>query len=151
MEDQDYEAQEQRREHEYETLAQRFLDNNHLILRATFKGDKCPSWCDGTKHIHGDRYRVTIKRDGTGAIPLTNSISFDFWNSLNDAQEGKKPTAYTVLACISSDVSMPTDPDEVVQELGEMKPSQAIATAKFAKRLQGFFRDKEIEELSEIQ
>lgn len=135
---------------DYEAEAQRFLDKNHLILRIAFKGDKCPPWCDD-RHIHGDRYRVTIKRNGKGDIPLTSSISFDFWNSHADMHQGKRPTAYDILACTSNEATMPTDPDEVVKELGEMKPSQAIAIAKFAKRLQNFFTITELGELSLIR
>lgn len=129
---------------DYEAQAQRFLDKFNLTLKAAFKGDKCPPW-DDSKHIHGDRYRVTIKRQNR------QSISFDFWNSLSDKQDGKRPTAYDVLSCIGSDAQMPTDPDEVVEEMGEMKPSQAIAVAKFAKKLQAFFTEDELEKLAEIQ
>lgn len=130
---------------DYEAQAQRFLDKFNLTLKTAFKGDKCPAW-DNAEHIHGDRYRVTIKRQNSNA-----SISFDFWNSFNDKVNGKRPTAYDILSCISSDINMPTDPDEVVEELGEMKPSIAIATAKFAKKLQAFFTDAEKQQLTEIQ
>ena len=129
---------------DYEAQAQRFLTEFDLTLKVAFKGDRCPPW-DDNKHIHGDRYRVTIKRK------IGKSISFDFWNSLADMQSGKRPTPYGILACISSETTAPTDPDEVVAELGEMKPSQAIRVAKFAKKLQSFFTITELGELSEIQ
>jgi hypothetical protein len=129
---------------EYEKQAQEFLTKYNLTLKAAFKGDKRPPW-DDNKHIHGDRYRVTIKRQDR------KSISFDFWNSFNDSQNSKRPTSYDVLACISSDAYMPTTPDEVVEELGDMKPSQAIATAKLAKKLQSFFTESELTDLAEIQ
>lgn len=129
---------------EYEAQAERFLKEFDLIFKVAFKGDRCPPWGD-SGHTHGDRYRVTVKRANG------KSISFDFWNSLKDVQENKRPTAYDVLACISSDATMPTNPDEVASELGEMKPSQAIAIAKFAKRLQAFFTITELGKLSEIQ
>ncbi len=129
---------------DYEAQAKRFLDKFNLSLKVAFKGDKCPPW-DDARHIHGDRYRVTIKRQDR------RSISFDFWNSLNDKQNGERPTAYDILAAISSDATMPTDPDQVVEEMGEMKPSQAIAVAKFAKKLQAYFTEEELEKLAEIQ
>ncbi len=135
---------------EYEAQARRFLETNNLTIKTAFKGDKCPHW-DNSKHIHGDRYRVTIKRIYNIWNGQPHSISFDFWNSLHDKESGNKPTAYDVLACISSDAYMPTNPDEVVAELGEMKPSQAIATANFAKKLQSFFTKEELEQLSKIQ
>ena len=62
---------------DYEAQAQAFMDWFGLTMRAVYKGDKCPPW-DDDKHIHGDRYRITIKRKGG------RSISFDFWNSLQD-------------------------------------------------------------------
>lgn len=130
---------------DYEKQAQDFLDKHYLSIRAAFKGDKCPPW-DDDKHIHGDRYRVTIRRYG----PQRASISFDFWNSYNDARNGKRPSAYDVLAMISSEAYAPIDPDEVAAEYDEMKPSQAIAVARFDKRLQAFFTEAELEDLAEI-
>jgi len=136
----------------YETQAQEFLDRFSLRLKATFGDSRCPSWESGNC-LHGDHYRITIRRNarewrGSGH---KMAISFDFWNSYQDMREGKAPTAYDVLASISSDVHMPTDPDEVVEELGDMKPSQAIAVAKFARRLQAFFTESEQDALMEIQ
>jgi len=129
---------------EYEAQAERFLKRFNLSIKTAFKGDKCPPW-DDERHIHGDRYRVTVKRANR------KSISFDFWNSWQAAHEGKAPTSYGILACISSDASSPTDPDEVAGEFGEMKPSQAIRIAKFAQNLQAFFSEEELEELGEIR
>jgi len=133
---------------DYEAQAKRFLDLFDLSLNTAFKGDKCPTWCDG-KHIHGDRYRITIKRMNRDRNP--KSISFDFWNSLKDREEGNRPTPYDVLSCISSEASSPTNPDEVFAEYGDMKPSQAVAIAKFAQKLQDFFTGAELESLQEIQ
>ena len=142
---------------EYEAQAERFLKKFDLIIMVAFKGDKCPPW-DDSKHIHGDRYRITIKRarllEWKEAItknhPTRKAISFDFWNSLRDHEEGDRPTSYDILACISSEATMPTTPDEVYEELGDMKPSQANRIAKFARKLQDFFSEPEIEELVEI-
>jgi len=72
---------------EYEKQATDFLTRHNLTLKIAFKGDKCPSW-DTPEHIHGDQYRVTIKRDDTN-----RSLSFNFWNSFADKQDGKRPTA----------------------------------------------------------
>ena len=129
---------------EYEAQAERFLDEFNLTLRVAFKGDKCPPW-DDHRHIHGDRYRITIKRKAG------KSISLDFWNSLSDVRQGNRPTAYDVLSCISAESQSPTNPDEVAKEFGGMKPSEAIAVAKFATRLQRFFSNHELEQLAEIQ
>lgn len=130
---------------EYEEQANKFLKDFGLKLKAVHKGDMCPPWKSPCDHMHGDRHEVTISRaDG-------KSITFDFWNSVADVEEGKTLTNYSVLACISSDAQGPTNPDEVYEEFGDMKPSQAIAISEFAKKLQAFFTEKEIEALSEIQ
>ena len=134
---------------EYETKAKAFLEKFGLKMKVVMTGNKCPPWEKmGEGCMHGDSYRITISASD-GRTP--KSISFDFWNSMNDMQAGKDPTAYTVLSSTSSEANSSTDPDEVAQEFGNMLPSQAIAVAKFAKRLQDFFTGEELEALSEIQ
>ncbi len=144
---------------EYEEQAEQFLTKYGLVIRIAFKGDKCPAWEEGDLHIHGDRYRVTIKRDTQYEVGQEGrmihiqgkSISFDFWNSKADSEEKKRPTAYDILSTVGSDAFSPTNPDKVAAEFGDMKPSQAIAIARFAKRLQAFFTKDELETVSEIQ
>jgi hypothetical protein len=141
---------------DYDKQAQEFLNRFGLTVKAAFGTSKCPPW-DEHKHgcTHGDQYRVTIKRIGADRVyykgePGPRSISFDFWNSYADMRANKRPTAYDILACISSNAYAPTDPDEVSEEYGGVKPSQAIAVARFARRLQDFFSEGEIEALAEI-
>ena len=135
---------------DYERQAQEFLGKFGLTIKAAFKGDRCPPWEGKGGCIHGDRYRVTI-RTNSASEWRTKSISFDFWNSMADMQADKRPTAYDILACVASEGNSPTDPDEVAEEFGgDMPPSQAIALARFARRLQDFFSEEEFEALSEI-
>ena len=133
---------------EYEAQAQKFLDTYGFEIKTAFKGDRCPPWEE--KCIHGDRYRVTIRRK-VKILLRPASLSFDFWNSQRDMQEGKRPSPYAVLSCISSEASSPTDADEVVEEYGPMPPSKAKAIAASAKRFQSFFTEDELSALSEIQ
>jgi len=126
---------------------------------------ECPTWdrekCKKGWHVHGWHYRATVARKPTKPCPWTcnrneicthfQSISFDFWNSQHDREKGWHPRAYDILSCISGDLSAPTDPDEVVQEYGDMPPSQAVAVAEFARKLQAFFTEAEKQALSEIQ
>lgn len=144
---------------EYIEQAEKFLEAHGLRFRATFKGDKCPAWsgianerngCPQCGAIHGDRYRVTISRKGGGRI------SFDFWNSQKDSQDGKEPTDYDVLACISGDVHCPEDFAEFCSEYGYEEDSRkAEATfrrcAAFGRRLRAFFTAEEIDQLQEIR
>ena len=137
---------------EYTERAEKFLADNGLRLRATFKGDKCPPWCgeDGRGHVHGDRYRVTISRKAGGRV------SFDFWNSLHDMQQGNAPTAYDVLACISGDIYAPETFEDYCTEYGFNAGSRQAERdfrrlSRLAARLRAFFTDDEQESLSEIQ
>jgi hypothetical protein len=108
----------------------------------------CPPWRDNGKkdcdHVHGWLYEITLTVGG-------KTLTFPFWNSLRDKADGKTPTAYDILCCVASDAQCPTDPDEVVAEFGDMKPSQAIAVANRAKELQALFNPTELRALSEIQ
>ena len=133
----------------YDDKAQAFLDEHDLRLRTMQHGDRCPSWCDGTCS-HGDRYRVTISRKGGGRL------GFDFWNSVNDVQNGKEPTAYDVLACISGDVFCPETFKDFCGEYGYDEDSREALTTfplvdRFARRLRKFFNEAERNELGEIR
>ena len=151
----------------YDDKAQAFLDEHDLRLRTMQRGDRCPgswihipmigrngvfpflSWCDGTCS-HGDRYRVTISRKGGGRL------GFDFWNSVKDVQNGKEPTAYDVLACISGDVFCPETFKDFCGEYGYDKDSRKALTTfplvdRFARRLRKFFNEAERNELGEIR
>lgn len=135
---------------EYDAQARAFLGRFGLKLSATFKGDRCPPWCDGGC-VHGDRYRIRISgQNGKG------SISFDFWNSLNDVQEGRRPRAYEVLACISSEAYCPDTFEDYCAEYGYDEDSRMAEKSfklldKFARRLRAFFTTEELEALAEVQ
>ena len=142
----------------YDTQASEFLAKFNMAVRIhETPFQDCPRWdmtdCKRGYHHHGKRYNVRIERTSTSFpqhVPLP-SIEFDFWGSQHDAERLKRPTQYSILACVGSDVNMPTDADEVVAELGDMKPSQAQATADQARKLQAFFTEAEREALAEIQ
>lgn len=135
----------------YEETARRIAAAMGLTVKAEKKGDRCPPWEKPCKCIHGDRYRVTLKLRCKSSPHGDSSLSFDFWNSLHDKQNGRDLGYYDILSCVGADATGPTDPDEVVAEYGNMKPSQAIAVTKFSARLQAFFSAKEIEALSKIR
>ena len=129
---------------EYETNAKRVA--NELGLKVSIKRAKTqtdPKWTGP----HGTKYRVSLKLG-------KKSTSFDFWGSQHDKEKGKDPGVYDILACVSSDMSMPTDPDEIHEEFGaNMKPSQCKAVANHAKKLQAFFSglsESELDKLREI-
>lgn len=159
----------------HEDAATAFLSRNGLKLRATHHGDKCPPFCDGSCN-HGDHYRITIWRAKrreptiasyessamgqrgvfTGHVDHPRRLSFDFWNSCADMVEGREPTAYNVLACLSSDAYCPDSFEEFCSEYGYDEDSaKARQTWKrctaFADRINAFFDGSELEELAEIR
>src|SRR5262249_55659534 len=114
--------------------------------------------------VHGDQYRVTIRRAGTSVTVLhdrqpgprlLHAITFDFWGSLRDTETHCRITAYDVLACVSADAGYPTDPVGVTAELGMDRDSDrdyqsAIRIARFAARLRRFFTPQELADLAEV-
>lgn len=83
-------------------------------------------------------------------------LVFDFWGSQNDAATGRQPSAYDVLACISSDAYTPETFEDFCAEYGyeadSIKALQTFRRAdRFAKRLRAFFTEAELEALSEIR
>lgn len=133
---------------EYDTNAKSFLKKWNVRFSVHFVDNSCPPFCDG-KHIHGDKYRVTLSRDG-------RKIQFCFWNSLNDSQARKSPSEYDVLACASSDLYCPADFDDFCAEYGydtDSRKAEKTFKACRAKseRLQRIFDGEEIQaELSTI-
>lgn len=154
-------------ETKYLNQAINFLRRYHLrILITKRSGQRCPNWtppqpgypvdcptgaCAG---VHGWQYTITIRRNGQcwilGSSGLTE-ISFPYWGSANDRHNHKTPSAYDVLACVASDANLPTDPDELVRELGVMPPSQVIASTEHTIKLRAFFNPYELKDLGKIQ
>jgi len=137
---------------EYEAQAEEFLRRSRLqlLIKRGVPPDMAPPWAKKGEP-HGLKYRVQIHRQNcTPSRFRSCDIEFDFWGSFNDMQEGKKPTPYDVLATVSSEVTLPIDPDEVYRELGPMPSSQALQAAEFSKKLRWFFSKHEQEELQEI-
>jgi hypothetical protein len=68
--------------------------------------------------------------------PGVRPFVFDFWNSINDTQQGIPLRAYAVLSCLASDASM-TDANEVMSDFGraDMAPSRARKIAAWGNRV----------------
>lgn len=137
---------------EYELQAEKFLRDNHITFKAEYLDAKCPLWCDGMK------YRVTFRRktipSGTmKEISNRASLSLFFWNSQNDAANGKEPRAYDVLASITK--NDPGSFENFCSEFGYDTDSRKAektykAVVKEWKKVEAFFTEKEIEQLQEI-
>lgn len=155
----------------YDQQAEKFLSDNGITFRATLSDSKPAPWINdhngspfGTeaqKSRH--HYRVTLSKgkpctpEYTGNIRSSARLTFDFWGSIKDAEEGiKTVTPYDVLACISGDAHCPETFEDFCSEYGHESDSiKALQTFRrcsaFAKRLQAFFTAAEIEQLQEIQ
>lgn len=132
----------------YEAQARAFLDKHGINLRIT-KSDSKPAPWDGPS---GHHYRVTLSRKGE-----PGRLTFDWWGSQAMAEEGKDPSAYSVLSCIASDLYTPETFEDYCSEYGEDEDSRkALQTFnrahRHAERLRAFFADEtEREELGEIR
>ena len=142
---------------EYDKQAETFLSKHGLKFRATLSDTKTPAWKEAGERC-GHHYRVTLSQDrkATGIDRPARKLVFDYWGSIRDAETRREPSAYDVLACISGDVYYPESFEDFCAEYGYNEDSiKALQTFRrcsaFAKRLQAFFTEAEIEELQQIQ
>lgn len=137
---------------EYNKQAQDFLKKFNLKFSATYLSHESnPLW---NEDHYRPKYRIRISRIQTTRKP--RSLTFIFWDSIAHDQEGKRPTAYDALSCLSSDQYCPDNFEAFCSEYGYSDDSiKAMklfkACDKFAKRIRRFFTNQELEELSEIQ
>lgn len=141
----------------YDEQADRFLERFALRMTCNHAAAKLPPWQDDERSrrdlTEDQHWRVTISRKGDSRRRLT----FDFFNSISDTQQGIDLRPYSVLACISSDSSYAHySPEELAADLGGNPDSrrdyaQAKRAIAFAVRLVAFFTPEEIEALQEIQ
>ncbi len=137
----------------YDQQAADFLAKCGIAFRATLSDSKTPAWDDGS--AYRPHYRVTLSsRHSTGPLHARR-LTFDFWGSINDGQTGEPVSAYSVLACISSDANCPETFEDFCAEYGEDEDSRkALQTfrrcAAFGKRLRAFFTADELAALAEI-
>lgn len=166
---------------DYQKQAQDFLDKHEITFSVVRDKIGCPLWCDG-KHIHGDHHIVTFKR-GTKEFKLDfwdsykdKAIRDCEWNpsyrgkdlpeelwglnlkeiSFKKSEARKLPTAYDVLACLTTyDVGTI---DDFISEFGyEMKTSGDFAKIQITynavvdewRKVNSFFNDC-LDELREI-
>jgi len=127
-------------ENEYDQQAKAFLEKYGIKLSIKRGDYKEPLW----EGPHGDHYRITVtKKSG-------KRISFSFWDSIANMQEGKQPRPYDALACMSADSNYADmTADEIIQEL-DGTIAQAQATVKFAQKLRNFFTEQELTNLQKI-
>ena len=134
---------EKRYDESYEQHAERIALAVGLRVEIKQGRPKCPKWgnlsISGTHCPYGKCNGFHGKHWSIALHPLHGtSYVFSFWQSLNDdALSLHKPTTYDVLTCLDWNGS--TDPDEISEEYGGLKPSQAIACAEQNRALNSMF------------
>lgn len=104
---------------------------------------------------------LTVERNPRGKDRLMAELREKLASKTEELEKAmvfvpSRPTAYDILACISSDVNCPETFKDFCGDYGcEEDSIQALQTfrrcSRFAKRLREFFTKQEQEELSEIQ
>ena len=132
---------------EYEVKADEFLMSHYIKFKAKLhENPGCPIWCKGDC-VHGDKYRITFMKAGA------RRLSFAFWNSLRDKQNGEAPKPYDVLAAIQK-----YDPGTFENFCGDFGYDNDSRTAektymlvvKEWEKVCNFFTPEELEELQEV-
>lgn len=134
---------------EYDKQAQAFLNKFGLKVSVTYLDNNPPAWDEEQSHDRL-RYRVTIQRKDTH-----KSLSFIFWDSIANAERGERPKPYDVLASTSAESHIYDDFEDFCSEFGYSTDSRKAERTwknidKFAKRINAFFSEEELETLREI-
>ena len=139
----------------YQQQAADFLAKHNIQFSAKLANTKLPTWkeSDTRKNNH---FVVTLK--STTLARAENKASLDFFDSENNFRDGKKELdAYSVLACISSDINCPDTLADFCSEYGYDEDSRKVektfrACVKQSNKLRKFFTtDEELADLAEIQ
>jgi hypothetical protein len=82
-------------QHDYQKQAKDWIDSHGITFHVELIGSNCPHYCEDAlkqrdmgkintfprkSHIHGNHYRITLKRSGKP------DFTVDFWNSYNDEE-----------------------------------------------------------------
>jgi len=133
---------EKRDDETYEAHAERIARAVGLRVEIQAGRPKCPQWGErgeGPRHCpygrctgyHGKHWAVALHAP-------QSSHTLSFWSSVADESKPfHKPTVYDVLSCL--EWNGPTDPDEIAEEYGPIKPSRAIACAEQNRALRALF------------
>jgi hypothetical protein len=135
---------------EFDIQAETFLAKNNLAITITYLDNHPPRW-DSDNYDH-NRYRVTLRRKDADKARFV----FFFWDSLANSNKGVKPSAYDVLAAISSELTLYDSFADFCGEFGydqdSIKASQIWkAYDRQSRKLNDFLTETEKQELEEIR
>lgn len=75
---------------EYNKKMKKILENAGIDVRIIYITKSFTNW--DKKELH-NQYKIILKRGN-------RQIQFDYWSSLYDTKENKKPSIYDVIACL---------------------------------------------------
>ncbi len=121
------------------------LKSGNTIKATAKQGNKAPNWSPSGEHY---RIRVTVAK---------KSFSFDFWDSYHNMIEGLPCDVRGALCSWASDAfaGMNTrDVDDIAEEFGYTKPSEALRVFKGVKKAERQFdrsplNEEDLQELSD--
>ncbi len=95
---------------------------------------------------HGTQYRIKLRRG-------SDVIAFDFWGSLNDRNNRKRPSIYDVLASLDTYIEESMSLQEFGYEVNQITQAEtALRELKFLSRqLKQMYSEAELNQLNEIQ
>ncbi len=134
---------------EYYKQAKDFMTKHRITIKKIQLDTRPPKWEDNPRY-NRFRYQIIVTKK-----PQNKSLTFKFWDSINNFYQNKRPTNYDILACLSMESYVYEDFEDFCSSLGYSSDSiKALRTFKevnrFAKRINKFFTSVELEELREI-
>lgn len=75
---------------DYNGKMREILRNNEIKVKIIYLTDSFVDWDKNNLH---SQYKVILERGN-------KKMKFDFWDSIYNTQNGKKPTVYDVIACL---------------------------------------------------
>ena len=84
---------------EYTRQAEKFLEETFTMLYISkAEPQNKPLWIKENEK-HGINYSIRLKNK-------KHCFDFNFWGSINDAENNKNPNAYDILACLSGSINV---------------------------------------------
>jgi len=134
---------------EYDKQAQDFLNKYGLKATSTYLTEEIPKWDQGDYH---SKFRLKVTRIAR-IQGRTRHLTCNWYQSI--AQGSESPTAYDILATLSSESYLYDDFEDFCSSFGYSTDSiKALETFKAVKklstRINDFFTEEELEALREI-
>lgn len=78
------------KEFDYNKEMKKILNNAGISVNIVYIAKSFPNWDEGNLH---NQYKIILERG-------KQQMQFDYWDSLYNTKENKKPSTYDVIACL---------------------------------------------------